>query len=137
MLLTQLDPVRFTGVWQGFEVGDRLAGAAFSLGGRRYESGLAAFAGSEIEFDLKGLYHTFTALAGMDASSEDQSAAAGFVVIGDGHELWRSGPLGKNDAPKVVKVSIVGIHKLILRATGTSEGGNRSQADWAEPSVAK
>lgn len=134
--LTQLEPVRSTGRWRGSEIGDLLARAPLWLGGKRHELGLGVFAGSEIEFDLKGLYDKFTALAGVDASSEDRSAAD-FVVTGDGRELWRSGPLQKTDPPKAVEVNITGVRKLLLRAIRAGDGGNPSQADWAEPEISK
>ena len=64
------------------------ARAPLSLGGVRHETGLAAFAGSETEFDLKGLHQKFTALVGADNRSADH-ATVDFVVLGDGRELWR------------------------------------------------
>ena len=134
--LTQLEPVRFTGDWRGFEIGDQLPHAPLSLGGVRHESGLAAFAGSEIEFDLKGLYQKFTALAGMDDTSDDH-AVIDFVVLGDGRELWRSGPLKKTGAPKAIELNLTGVHLLTLRTIGNGDDENRSQADWAEPQVSK
>lgn len=137
MSLTLLEPVRFTGDWQGYEIGDQLAHAPLSLGGVRYESGPGTFAGSEIEFDLKGLYGTFSALAGVDAGSKNQSAAVEFVVLGDDHELWRSGLLQATDAPEPVEVHIAGVHKLVLRTSGISREGDHLQADWAEPNVSK
>jgi hypothetical protein len=136
LTLTQLEPVRSTGDWRGFEIGDQLARAPLSLGGVRHEAGLAAFAGSEIEFDLKGLYQKFTALAGVDDTSNDQ-AAIEFVVLGDGRELWRSGQLKKNGAPKGIEVNLTGVHQLTLRTIGNNDDEKRSQADWAEPQVSK
>jgi hypothetical protein len=132
--LTQLEPVHFTGGWRGFENGDQPVSAPLALDGVRHESGLSAFAGSEIEFDLKGLYEKFTALAGLDDDSA-AGAAADFIVLGDGRELWRSGPLKKTDKPKAVEINITGVHKLILRATGNSS--YESRADWAEPEISK
>ncbi len=66
MSLTQIEPSRSNARWRGFEIDERLSGAPLSLGGKRYEKGLAAVANSEIEFDLKGLYDKFTALVGVD-----------------------------------------------------------------------
>jgi hypothetical protein len=136
--LTQLEPVRSTGRWRGFEIEELLSGAPLSLGGKRYEKGLGAFASSEIEFDLKGLYGTFTALAGVDDSSGGDSTVE-FLVIGDGRELWRSGPLRKSDAARRVEVSIAGVRQLILRSVSAGDGErrNRPQADWVEPRITK
>ena len=106
------------------------------LGGIRHEAGLRTFAGSEIKFDLKGLYDKFTALVGMDSRS-DEDATIDFVVTGDGRELWRSSPLKKTDAPNAVEVNITGVHELALHAIGANDERHHSQADWAEPEVSK
>ena len=54
-----------------------------------------------------GLYDTFSALVGLDASAGENSGAE-FVVLGDGKELWRSGVLKKSDEPRPVQISITG-----------------------------
>jgi hypothetical protein len=135
--LTQLEPLRSTGRWRESEVDEMPSGVPLTLGGKRYEQGLGAFANSEIEYDVKGLYDTFTALVGLDANAGENSIAE-FEVVGDGKELWRSGALKKSDPPKCVEVNIPGVRKLVLRTTG--EGGsrgrpNRAQADWVEPKI--
>jgi hypothetical protein len=138
MSLTQLDPVRSNGRWRGFEIEELISGAPLSVGGKTYEKGLGAFAGSEIEFDLRGMYETFTTLAGTDASSPADSAVE-FQVLGDGKELWKSGALKKSDAPQRVEVRVAGVRKLVLRASTAVEGNRRirPQADWIEPTVSK
>jgi hypothetical protein len=134
--LTQLEPLRSTGRWRGFEADERLSGAPLSLGGKHYEQGLSAFANSEIEFDLKGLYDQFSTEVGLDDASGD-NATAEFVVLGDGKEVWRSGELKKSDSSQPVKINIAGIHKLTLRTTSAGGRRNRAQVDWAVPSVSK
>ncbi len=134
--LTQLEPDYVTEGKRGFEIDDQLTRAPLLLGGTRHETGLGTFAGSEMKFDLKGLYEKFTALVGMDGVS-DSHASAGFVVMGDGRELWRSDPLNKTDAPKAVEVSVTGIHELSLRTVEAGDAKDRSQADWADPKVSK
>jgi NPCBM/NEW2 domain/Melibiase/Alpha galactosidase C-terminal beta sandwich domain len=132
--LTELEPLRSTGRWRGFEADEMLSGAPLVLGGKHYEQGLSSFAGSEVEYDLNGLYDTFSALAGLDAGAGENSSTE-FIVLGDGKELWRSGVLKKSDEPKSVQVNITGVRKLLLRTTGTGEQFRRAQADWAEPKV--
>ena len=136
MSLTQIEPLRSTGRWRGFEADEMLSGTQLMLGGKHCERGLSSFAGSEIEFELHGLYDNFSALAGLDASS-GTNATIEFLVIGDGGELWRSGTLKNSDEPKPVAVKITGVNKLILRTTGAGGRGNRAQADWAEPMVSR
>jgi len=138
MSLTQLEPLRSTGRWRGFEIEEMLSGAPLSLNGKHYERGLGSFANSEIEFDLKGLYDKFTALVGVDDSAAGTNTVAEFLVIGDGKELWRSGELKKSGEPKSVEVVISQIHKLILRSSAPGGGRrSRTQADWAEPKIVR
>jgi hypothetical protein len=136
LLLTQLQPDRFTGRWNGYEIEELLAPVPLSVGGQRRAHGLAAFAGSEIEFDLHGLYDTFTALVGMDDIS-DENAAAEYFVLADGKEIWHSGTLNKKDPPGAVNVSISGAQKLTLRTRNLRGRGSRGQTDWIDPKVSR
>jgi hypothetical protein len=134
--LTELEPLRFTGRWRGFEADEMLSSAQLTLGSDRFDHALISFAGSEIEFNVKGIYDRFTALAGLDAAS-DENASVEFFILGDGKELWRSGELKKSDAPKTADVNIAGVQKLILRSTREPDRRIRAQAGWAEPTVFK
>jgi hypothetical protein len=131
--LTELRPGRFTGQWSGYEIEELLAPAPVAVAGKPYAHGLTAFTGSDVEFNLHGLYDTFTAMAGMDDSGAN--GAAEFFVLADGKELWRSGSLKKGDAPVAVSVSISGAQTLTLR-TSRSEAG-RAQSDWIEPKISR
>ena len=133
--LTRLAPLRSTGRWRGVELDEMPSGAPLALGGKLYERGLSSFAGSEIEYDLNGLYDTFSALVGLDASANENGGAE-FIVLGDGKELWRSGLLKKSDEPRPVQIRITGVHRLLLRTTGNGDRFRRAPADWAEPKVA-
>ena len=44
------------------------------------------------------------------------------MVLGDGKEIWRSGPVKKSDAVKPLKIDITGVRHLVLRITGGGEG---------------
>ncbi|HET7624321.1 MAG TPA: NPCBM/NEW2 domain-containing protein [Verrucomicrobiae bacterium] len=132
--LTQLEPLHSTGRWRGFEIDEMLSGGPAVIGENHYEHALRAFVNSEAEFDLKGLYKTFSALAGLENSSGD--SAAEFIVLGDGKELWRSGSVRGSEA-KPVEVDITGIQKLTLRSTSSAGRRTRAQSVWANPTVKK
>ncbi len=134
--LTQLEPARATGRWDGYEIEELLAAAPLSVAGEHYDHGLSAFANSETDYDLHGLYDAFTARVGLDDSSE-QSATAEFIVLADDQELWRSGALKRGDAPTEVKVNIKGVRKLTLKSNGASGNGRRAQVDWIEPTLSR
>ena len=136
MPLTQIEPLRSNARWRGIEADETLTGVPLSIGGNRYEKGLGAFANSEIEYDLKGLYDTFTVLVGMDGGSRNDNGAE-FLILGDGKELWRSGTLKKSDEPNHVNVDVAGVRSLVLRVNGASSRRGRDQADWVDPRLVR
>jgi hypothetical protein len=136
LLLTELQPEQSTGSWNGYEVDEMLAPAPLTVNGQHYTHGLAAFVGSEMEFDLHGLYETFTGNVGMDDGSRGETAAE-FSVIADGKELWHSETLRKGDSAVPVNVPIHGVRKLTLQTKNPDAKGARGQADWLEPKVSK
>jgi hypothetical protein len=136
LLLTQLQPEQSTGRWNGYEIDEMLAPAPLAVNGQHHADGLAAFAGSEVEFDLHGLYETFSASAGVDDSSRGE-AAAEFSVIADGKELWHSEILKKGDPAVAVNLPIHGVRKLTLQTKNPLAKSARGQADWLEPKISK
>ena len=122
-------------VGRGFDIDRSLTGRPLSIAGRIYESGIGTRPSLEIEYDLKGLFASLSALVGVDDGTANQNASVEFVVTGDGKELWRSGPMKKSDAARPVNVDLSGIRHLVLRANGSGEGPGpqaRIFADWVE-----
>jgi NPCBM/NEW2 domain/Melibiase len=135
--LTSLEPAN-SARRRGFWSDETVTTEALNFGGERHE-GLGALANSETEYELHGLFKTFSALAGVDQHTRSNSTVE-FVIRGDGKELWRSGPMKKNDAPKPVSVEIQGVKRLLLRADGDSRSDtagyrSRDHGGWAEPKL--
>lgn len=118
--------------------------------GQRHEAAIAVSGGAESAYDVKGLFQGFTASVAVDDSAPD-AAKLEFIVLGDGKEVWRSGPLGKSDPPKSVVAKIEGVRRLGLKvvvvdagtppaagqAQGQGMGRPRSvQGDWLVPFLA-
>jgi len=140
MSLAILTPLRPGIGGRGVEINRALTVRPLSIGGQRYESGLGARAKLDIEYYLKGLFDTFSALVGIDDATTNQNAGVEFVVLGDGKELWRSGILKKSDAPKPLKIDVPGVHHLLLRVTGGGENQGpqaRILADWVDAKVTR
>jgi hypothetical protein len=112
----------------------------FTVGGRHRE-GLAAHAGSELEFDLKGLYGSFAVQPAFEDSDRDRSKVT-FVLLGDGRELWNSGPLGKASPSAPVSIPVAGIQRLVLKALAPGAAPedddwlNAPHAAWLDPVAA-
>ena len=137
MSLAALQPLR-PSIGRGIEVNRTFAGRPLSIAGQHYENGIGTRANLEIEYDLKGLFDTFVALAGVDDATVNQNAAVEFVILGDGKELWRSGAMKKSDGAKQLKIDVTGVRYLILRVSGGGEGQGpqgRLLADWVNASL--
>ena len=132
LCLSDLEPEKSGGHWNGYEIDGLQNTVACVVAGKHFEHSLSAFAGSESEFNLHGLYEKFTAKIGVDDQS-DENAAAEFVVVGDGRELWRSGLVKRGDPPKSLEISILGVHKLVLQTIKGLQAKERVLSDWLEP----
>jgi hypothetical protein len=108
-----------------------LAEGSLNIAGHHY-SGLSSFANSESEYDLKGLFSTFTAEVGIDGEARD--ATMDFIVLGDGKELWRTNGFKAGSAPTPVQIDVTGLKTLTLQSK-TSGRRSRLQADWAHPTL--
>lgn len=122
--LAALEPLRPGIGGRGIAINRALSGRSFLIAGQRYETGLGARPNLEVEYDLKGLFDTLSALVGVDDATGNQNASIEFVILGDGKELWRSGAMKKSDAAKPLKIDITGVHHLVLRVTGGGRPGS-------------
>ncbi|WLT30957.1 NPCBM/NEW2 domain-containing protein [Geothrix sp. PMB-07] len=131
--LTELDPIRSEG--RGAEP------RTFTVT-TRHRAGLSAHAGSEVEFDLKGLFTTFTGQAAFDDSDREKTPVT-FTVLADGRELWTSGPLAKAAGPKPFSLDVRGVKHLVLRTSAQEAAPedddwlNAPHAAWLDPVLAK
>jgi hypothetical protein len=121
--LTRLEPVRNT---NEFPWGP---GSPSRLGGRNYDEMIVVPGGTEIEYDLQGLYRTFTALIGVNDGPKENGAVI-FKITVDGKELWQSGAMTKSDTPQTVRVAIDGVKRLVLRVVITGAKKPDSEQEW-------
>ena len=87
---------------------------------------------AEIEFEIFGIYETFSAAVGVDDEFNSADGTVEFILEGDGKELWRSTPIKKADGATEVKISIKGIRKLKLRVRRPEGQSGRAHADWVD-----
>ncbi|HSB26222.1 MAG TPA: NPCBM/NEW2 domain-containing protein, partial [Pyrinomonadaceae bacterium] len=139
MSLVMFAPLRPGIGGRGIEVNRALTGRPLSIAGQHYESGIGARSNLEIEYDLKGLFDTFSAFVGVDDATGNQNAAIEFVILGDDKELWRSGPMKKSDTAKALQIDLTGVRHLVLRVSGGEGQGSQARilADWVNPTVAR
>ena len=124
--LSELDPAAAEGM--------RRTARPIQVNGKLLEDGVAVPAGTELGYDIKGLYRSFSASVGVDDGSPDDVRLI-FVLVGDGRELSRSGPLKKSDGLRPVRVDVAGIRSLVLKVSPMGEVEPRRRwgirGDWA------
>ncbi|MEU4356313.1 sigma-70 family RNA polymerase sigma factor [Streptomyces virginiae] len=119
----ELQTWRSSWVWQrwGLRVGDR-----------RFAQGITVNSRSSVEIALNRQCTTFSAWAGVDGLSLFTDGSVRFSVYADGRRLWRSGPLGYEDPPAAVQVSLAGRTSLRLVVEQTGPGSLPTLASWAD-----
>ncbi|MGH9880525.1 MAG: NPCBM/NEW2 domain-containing protein, partial [Pyrinomonadaceae bacterium] len=134
--LSALNPLRISHGWRQPEMNRNFNSGGINIAGRYFEKGIGMPTNSELEFELNGAYSTFAAQVGIDDEFNNREAAVEFFLLGDGKELWKSGPMKKADGAKPLKVDVKEVRRLLLRVTRIGEGG-RIHADWADAKLVK
>jgi hypothetical protein len=134
--LGELEILRITPGWRQPELNRTFTGKGLSIGGKHYETGIGMPTRSEIEFQLKGAYQTFSALVGIDDEQNNEGGVE-FALVGDGRELWHSEVLKKANGATAVKVNVAGVQRLQLVVKNGANVNGRIHGDWVNAKLAK
>ena len=133
--VSDLEPVSAQVGWGDLGVDESTDGNPITLGGTRYEKGVAAHAASEVEYYLGGVCSAFTADVGIDDEVGDRGTVT-FTVLGDGKVLDETGVVTGADDAITVDADLAGVELLTLRAGVGPEGSdNYDHAEWADARV--
>ena len=111
-------------------------GNPLTLGGKKFEHGIGTHANSSLAIDLEAKAAKFTAVVGIDDDVKSASAEpVEFQVIGDGKQLWKSGPVKPGEAGKKIELDLHGIKTLLLMVHNAGESINYQHADWAAAAI--
>ena len=135
--LSSLQPVRITPGWRQPEMNRNFNSGGLNIAGRHFETGIGMPTNSEIEFELNGAYQTFVSEVGINDENNNREAVVEFALLGDGKELWKSGPMKKADGAKSTKIGVSAVKRLTLKVSRVGEGGGRIHADWADAKLVK
>lgn len=120
--------------WNGVHY-DRLAegGGPLISGGEVFAGGLYAHAPASHVYRLGGGWGKLSGSCGI---ADGNNGTVAFVVLGDGKELWRSGPV-KNGKTQAFSVALKGVKQLELQTqlVGGVSGG--AWGLWLEPVLAR
>ncbi|MCI0693623.1 NPCBM/NEW2 domain-containing protein [candidate division KSB1 bacterium] len=134
IFLSDLEPYQVGLEWRHAQINRTVLEKGMVLGGKPYERGLGIPPNSELGYELKGLFKTFSAIVGID-DEHNREGHVEFVVLGDDKELWRSGFVTKANGAIPVKLDITSVNRLILRVIRGEKGGSGDQANWAEAKI--
>lgn len=135
--LDELEPEHATIGWGSIGLKKSVSGKTLSLGGKAHDRGIGTHARSEIEYNLRAMFHSFSATVGIDDGNGSDRGSVEFIVTGDGKELWRSGIMKKETPPKKLDVKIEGVRSLKLLVTDGGDDINYDHADWAEARISR
>ena len=116
-----------------------------SIADKFYPDTISLQPGSNVSYEIKGLYSTLTAQVGVGSESAGEESIE-FVAAGDGKEIWRSGKMTKADGARSAKIDVTGIQRLVLRIEGGATPGDEIdrgearrhiQAAWIEAVLSK
>jgi hypothetical protein len=129
--LSSLNIERIRQGWGGPQRDKSVEGKEISIGGQKFKNGVGTHAESVCVIQTNGSVEKFSSLVGVDDETGNRGSVE-FWVIGDGEVLWKSGVMKGGEKAKPVKVPVGGVKELILKVTGTEDGGVCDHADWAD-----
>lgn len=110
-------------------------GKRIRLAGETHDHGIGIQANSRLEILAKGQFVRFSALAGVDDSSPDNTDRVVFRVYGDRKLLFESNALSRGAAPVRVDLKVSGVEILELVADGGDGKAQPSVTAWADATL--
>jgi alpha-galactosidase len=111
-------------------------GRAMSVGGVGYQpnSGIGVHAPSVIRLYPGGKCKTFSTQYGVDDTASPQ-ATVSFRVLGDGRELFATGPSRPGVKAQKLTVPVTGVQQLAIAVDDGGDGAAGEFADWIAPTL--
>ena len=128
--LDSLDVAAVRQDWGKPRAGRSVDDHPLTLGGKVYPHGLGTHAFSETRVELHGAAREFRSVIGVD----DESASAGsvvFVVVLDGHEVFRSGVRKGREGGEEIRVDLRHAKEMWLLVENAGDNIDYDHADWA------
>jgi len=132
----QLDKLDLSMVQQGSgnaQSGKSSSGKKIRISEREFNDGVGTHTPSKWLIEVDGKAELIEGYVGVDEGSKDKGAVAEFIVVGDGAQLWTSGPLGMTSKAVPFKIPLVGIKRITLVVRSGHRFGH--DADWASAKI--
>ncbi len=131
--LADLQPAASSETWC---VDGSLTGEPVALAGASPDRSIAIAAGTELSYALNGEYRMLSFSIGVPDGVLPTSSIR-MRVLGDGKELWSSGPKTSMDSPSAATLHVAGIKMLLLRVEPGDPREMPSCALVGDPSLVK
>jgi len=105
--------------------------ARLTLRGQMFDKGLGVHARCLLSYALGGNYARFHSLVGIDDETQGKGNCV-FEVRADGKQLFASGPVTGQEAPRPVDLDVRGAKELVLLVDFGEGGDVGDRADWAD-----
>lgn len=111
-------------------------GGPLRLAGATYDKGLGLHARCELDFDLRGAYRSFSALAGID--DDARAGAAELSVLADGKAVLDKLKLDRTRPPQPVRLDVAGVRTItILVDFAANTFGSGARVDLCDAALSK
>ena len=116
---------------------DRSAmGGPLRLGGATYDKGLGLHARCQLDFDLRGAYRYFSAVAGID--DDARAGAAELTILADGKAVLDKLKLDRTRPPQPVRLDVAGVRTMtILVDFAANTFGSGARVDLCDAALSK
>lgn len=131
--LSSLDLSKMKQGWGRPRIDTSLEGRPLSIGGKKFEHGVATHATGRLNVDLKGGTQRFIAFVGVDDDAiGGVGGSVNFSIYGDDSLLWRSRTCRTGWPPQKVDLPLAGVKTLLLKVGDEGDGIDYDHADWAD-----
>jgi alpha-galactosidase len=105
-----------------------------AIAGQTFEDGVKANGASVLWINLGQKAKQFTALVGVDDEVKAATGSVVFRVVGDGKDLYNSGPVKAGQEARKVDVDLTGVKNLLLLVEA-DETTDANRVDWADAKI--
>jgi hypothetical protein len=133
--LDTIDPASITQGWGEAKIGRSVDGGPITMCGKVFNKGIGTHAAGSIGIALDGNADEFSAVVGASDRQKGTVSSVVFLIKGDGKEIWSSGKMTPDSAPRPVSVKLSGVRKLELLVGDAGDGIAYDHANWADASI--
>lgn len=119
-----------------YRVNRAVSNRPMRIGSQSFDQGIGVHSRSVLTYDMPKGFHQLAATIGIDEAVGSQGNVV-FRVLADGKEVFNSGPVTGNDAPRSLLATIEGSRQIQLAVEYGEDLDIGDHADWADVRLIK